>query len=51
MNVEIFFGLIGLPALILITAVLCYIQTGRKDNKKMKNSVSNDMNTKGGVSP
>lgn len=50
MNFEIFFGLIGLPVLILVTAVVCYIHTGRKDNKKMKNSVSNDMNTKGGVS-
>ncbi|WP_339149001.1 MULTISPECIES: hypothetical protein [unclassified Sutcliffiella] len=50
MNLEIFFGLIGLPAFILITAVVCYIHTGRKDKKVTSSRVSNDMNSKGGVS-
>lgn len=49
MNFEIFFALIGLPALILITAVVCYIHTGRKGKKVTTSRVSNDMNTKGGV--
>jgi hypothetical protein len=50
MNFEIFFALIGLPVLILVTAVVCYIHTGRKDKKVTSSRVSNEMNTKGGVS-
>lgn len=45
MNFEIFFGLIGLPVLIIITAVACYIHTGKKDKKVTSSRVSNDLNT------
>lgn len=45
MNFEIFFALIGLPVLILVTAVVCYIHTGRKDKNVTSSRVSNDLNT------
>jgi hypothetical protein len=55
-NFDIFFSLIGLPVLILITALICHVHTGIKEEvlsmKKeiKKNSFSTDSNQKGGIS-
>lgn len=41
LNFEIFFALIGIPGIILITAVICYIHTGlREDIQEMKQDIT-----------
>lgn len=53
MNFEIFFALIGLPILILVTAILCYVHTGIKEEissmkRELKENTQSNQSTRKG---
>lgn len=55
MNFDIFFALIGIPALILITALICYVHVGMKEEvreikRQLKEDVISKRKEKGGIS-
>jgi hypothetical protein len=48
MTVGIFFGLIGLPMLILLTALICFVVTARYDKDDLVSSVNTSDQSKNG---
>ncbi|MGM7703549.1 hypothetical protein ACSVDE_17645 [Pseudalkalibacillus sp. Hm43] len=44
MNFEIFMGLIGVPVGIILTAIICYFVTGKKEK-----NASVEVNKEGGI--
>ncbi|WP_156942509.1 hypothetical protein [Alkalihalobacterium bogoriense] len=56
MNFEIFFALIGIPGFILITAIVCYVHTGVKEEistlkKEIRDQTEqHETQRKGGIS-